>query len=862
MTKYASYILYLLISILVAILYINDFGPLSGLQRNINDNLQSLTASEDQVPNVVLVTIDAAAQNKYGPWPWDHDLIADLTAAVASGEPKVITLDFEIREDAEQERQGKTKILADQLEWMDNVVLPYDLALATFRSTKTNNPDHLFDYSVTIDNKLGVMSENSSLIARKLFLPASQVLELDPYLGFNYVMPDEDRVLRHQPMLVNYEGYYYPSLPLMTAQVYLGVPSDMVRVAEGKSISVGNDVKFPINDRGEYFVNFYKNSPFTRHSASKVLEDGFNFASLKGKAVIISVDDFTNTEYFQTPVNGESPRQEVLASAVANIINRDFVSIGFDSTLLNLLVLFILGGVCAFVMPQIPVLYRYVSIGIALFILVNVNYFLMSSFNVLVQLVYISLELLLFMGAAPLLESSLVLGDQAEAIKKKKEKEKFKKNVAKASAKIEPKLRELKTTGQEEDEIATVAVAEKRSGPILTAEDKDEIAATLAPENSSNFGDHQALKLDDDKESKHSVKPKVSPSTMIGKKTKDSEGIPSELAGTVTGSEGGEPEIISPDKFEQSDSGGVAEGGDSGDMEMMDDSVRGMSASPIPTDLKKLGRYQVTGILGRGAMGQVYKGIDPNINRPIALKTIRLDFVSDPAEMAELKERLTREAQAAGKLSHPNIVTIYDAGSEGDLQYIAMEYLEGRTLESMIKKKVKFNYRIISQIIVQICAALDYAHQQGIVHRDIKPANIMILNDYRVKVMDFGIARVDSNSMTKTGIAMGTPNYISPEQLKGQQVDSRADLFSLGVVMYEMLLGKRPFKGENITSLIYSIINQEPEKPSNVNPQIPLLFDHVVGRALKKKPAERYQRATEIVSDLADFVESFSGRRR
>ncbi|MGH8016279.1 MAG: serine/threonine protein kinase, partial [Candidatus Zixiibacteriota bacterium] len=272
--------------------------------------------------------------------------------------------------------------------------------------------------------------------------------------------------------------------------------------------------------------------------------------------------------------------------------------------------------------------------------------------------------------------------------------------------------------------------------------------------------------------------------------------------------------------------------------------------------------YQVTGILGRGAMGQVYKGTDPAINRPLALKTIRLDFLSDPSELEELKERLHREAQAAGKLSHPNIVTIYDAGSEGDLQYIAMEYLEGRTLESMIKKKVKFNYRIIAQIIVQICAALDYAHQQGIVHRDVKPANIMILNDYRVKVMDFGIARVDSNSMTKTGIAMGTPNYISPEQLKGQNVDSRADLFSLGVVMYEMLLGKRPFKGENITSLIYSIINQEPDKPSNANPQIPLLFDHIVGRALKKKPNERYQRASEIVTDLADFVESFSGRRR
>jgi serine/threonine protein kinase len=178
----------------------------------------------------------------------------------------------------------------------------------------------------------------------------------------------------------------------------------------------------------------------------------------------------------------------------------------------------------------------------------------------------------------------------------------------------------------------------------------------------------------------------------------------------------------------------------------------------------------------------------------------------------------------------------------------------------MIKKKVKFNYRIIAQIIIQICTALDYAHSQGIVHRDIKPANIMVLNDYRVKVMDFGIARIDSNSMTKTGIAMGTPNYISPEQLKGLKTDSRADIFSLGVVMYEMLLGRRPFKGENITSLIYSIINKEPDKPSNINPQIPLLFDHIIDKALRKNPQERYQKATELVADLKDFVESFSAR--
>lgn len=865
MAKYASYILYLLISIFVGILYINQFGPIQSVQKGLNDKLQSMTASDHKVSNVVVVTIDGPSQDKYGQWPWKHDLIADLTAAVASAEPKVVVLDFEIREDVKQEASGRTKILVDQLSWIEPVVLPYDIALATFRSSKTSNPDHLFDYSLLIDNKLGLMKEQSSLLARKVFLPPEKILSTEPFLGFNYVMPDDDRVLRHQPMVMNYEGYYYPSLPLMAATVALKVPPDMVKVVEGEKILLGNDREIPVNEHSDFFVNFYKDNPFSRYSAGEILDQGFDFNKLKDKAIVVTVDEFGNSELFDTPVKGEITRSNVTATTISNILNDDIIKIGFDSIALNLLVLFLLGGICAFVMPQISMMYRFVSIGIALFILVNLNYFMMSSFNVIVELVYIALELLLFMVAGTILESSFVLGDQAEVIRKQKEKEKFKKRLQKSSDKTseaeQAKIREIKATGKEADDIATVAL-NKRSDLSVSSATRtsfNEEADDIVPAGADNMGDHQALNLDDEKESK----PKSRRAPLIARVEKvgdDDDDFDSDDSSDE--SNASDPEIVSPE-FKESESGDVAEIGADSDSDIdFDDSNDIMNASPIPTDLKNLGRYQVEGVLGKGAMGQVYKGIDPAINRPVALKTIRLDFLSDVNEAAELKERLHREAQAAGKLSHPNIVTIYDVGSEGDLQYIAMEYIEGRTLESMIKKKVKFNYKIISQIIVQICSALDYAHQLGIVHRDIKPANIMITKDYRVKVMDYGIARIDSNSMTKTGIAMGTPNYISPEQLKGKQVDKRADLFSLGVVMYELLLGRRPFKGENITSLIYSIINHEPEKPSNINPQIPLLFDHIVGKSLKKNPDERYQRATEIVSDLSDFVESFSVRNR
>jgi serine/threonine-protein kinase len=281
------------------------------------------------------------------------------------------------------------------------------------------------------------------------------------------------------------------------------------------------------------------------------------------------------------------------------------------------------------------------------------------------------------------------------------------------------------------------------------------------------------------------------------------------------------------------------------------------SSGPNPAELKRLGRYEIMGVLGQGAMGTVYKGRDHAIDRLVALKTIRSGSKDDPAKTQELRERLVREAKAAGKLSHPNIVTIYDVGTEGDLDYIAMEYLEGYTLEQVVRKNVALNFRIAASMLRKVCQALDYAHRAGIVHRDIKPANIMVLGDFDVKVMDFGIARFESGSMsmTQTGIAMGTPYYIAPEQLRGGTIDRRCDLFSLGVVAYELLTHKRPFEGANISALIYAITQTNPEPPSSIDSSIPGLFDVVIGKALAKDPSRRYQNAEEMANDLAPFVD-------
>jgi CHASE2 domain-containing sensor protein len=818
MTKYASYILYLLISIFVVILYVNGFGPMESLQRSVNDFLCKISASSSVPPNIVLVTIDGPAEDAFGQWPWNQDLIADLLAATASGNPKAIAVDFVLSEDATQDSAGYTAILAGQLSWINNVIMPYDIALANYRSKKMNNPKYLFNNSLSIDNPLSTLKEESALLVRKVFLPAEKLLEQHPMLGFKYDCPDDDRILRRQALLMNYEGYYYPSLSLLAAAAYLGVKPEQIKVVEDEDILLANKRTVPINNHSEFFIKFPGGNSYTCYSAATVLGEGFDFSLLKDKLVLIGLKDFYYDEIFDTPVQKDVPALQVKAAVMENIINNNMLVEKKDTALLNMLILFVLGGLCAFLLPRVNLMYRMIILSIGLIILANVNYFMFSSFKMIINTVYFGLELILFMIAAPFLDSQILAGEmKAKPVKKTTPKAEPKKTE---QVKVEIPVREIKATDEDQEVVETVSL------------DKE------SPKAPDKFDDYQTISLDD--------------SDAINDNTQVSAPEPAKTASILADE---------PPPFLEDDSASAEIPPEK--EYVADEEERISSSDRVRTqsdNIKNLGRYQITGILGKGAMGLVYKGVDPAINRPVALKTIRLDFVNDPEELAELKERLHREAQAAGKLSHPNIVTIYDVGSEGHLQYIAMECLEGQTLEQMIKKKVKFNYRIIAQIIIQICTALDYAHSQGIVHRDIKPANIMVLNDYRVKVMDFGIARIDSNSMTKTGIAMGTPNYISPEQLKGLKTDSRADIFSLGVVMYEMLLGRRPFKGENITSLIYSIINKEPDKPSNINPQIPLLFDHIIDKALRKNPQERYQKATELVADLKDFVESFSAR--
>ncbi len=266
-----------------------------------------------------------------------------------------------------------------------------------------------------------------------------------------------------------------------------------------------------------------------------------------------------------------------------------------------------------------------------------------------------------------------------------------------------------------------------------------------------------------------------------------------------------------------------------------------------------LGKYELRQVLGKGAMGTVYEGFDPVIARRVAIKTVRLPDPEDVEAQEELA-RFKREAQAAGRLTHPNIVGVFDYGETPEIAYIVMEFVDGTTLKHVVDKKERFELTEIVRIMEALMAGLQFSHERGVVHRDIKPANVMLTKAGEVKIADFGIARIESSSMTQAGTMLGTPSYMSPEQFMGQTVDSRTDIYSSGVMLYQLLTGEKPFEG-GLTAIMHKVLNTEPPPPSALSVTVPQAFDAVVKKAMAKRPEDRFATANDFARALrAAFV--------
>ncbi len=629
-------------------------------------------------------------------------------------------------------------------------------------------------------------------------LPLPNLGEAAAGLGYLLFPLDSDGVLRVEPLAVQYYNDLYPSLSLMTAARALNIKPEEIEVKLGEGVRLGG-VMLETSPYLEMRTHFYGDvngrPPFPVYSFYDVREGKVQKGALKDKIVLIGATATGLGDSLATPVAASMPPVMVLAHSVSSILQGHFFVEPSWGTIVSGLVLALAIAYLALLMPALtPAIGFGVSAGLAAVILLT-EFYLLSASAIWVQLTVPALL--------------LVLGHLFMTVKKLRLTEKLR-GASDAEGSESNKMLGLAFQGQGQLDMAFEKF--KRVQPV------DDRLLDLLYNLALDF------------ERKRQFNKAESVYQYIGSKNKTFRDVGTKQ---IRAKKLSETVILGTGMGAQTQDGTLIMSG-SGEIE-----------KPM------LGRYQVEKELGKGAMGVVYLGKDPKIGRMVAIKTMALsnDFASD--DVAEVKARFFREAEAAGNLSHPHIVQIFDAGEEHDLAYIAMEFIKGYDLVRHTKAAALLPVKDALKYIADAADALDYAHARNVVHRDIKPANLMLVDETKtIKVTDFGVARITDASKTKTGMVLGTPSYMSPEQLSGKKVDGRSDLFSLGVTAYQLLTGSLPFQAESMATLMFKIAN-EPQVPiTTVRPDLPVELNAIIEKVLQKHYDLRYARGGEFARDL------------
>ena len=608
---------------------------------------------------------------------------------------------------------------------------------------------------------------------------------------------DPDGATRSENLVVAYQDDLYPAFSLLVAARVLGVSPEEVICHLGQGITLGSRF-VPTDAHMRMFVRYLGDEKTVPHfSFVDVLEGRASRGAFQGKAVLVGFTAVGLTDRLITPLSPQLSAVEGVANVVENILQSSYMVRPSWASLLEIGILLALGIYASLLLPRLRALMG-ALVTLGLFLATGVLLFVLFQGGIWIRMVP-PLLLLLLAYLAVVSRRFFVTEQEKEFVEEESD--------------AANKMLGLAFQGKGMLDLAF----EKFRGLPVDEEMKD-ILYNLALDFERKRQPNKAISVYD-----HIASADPNYKDIPSRQQK----IRAAMAST------GAPAIPSLRPKEES-------------------TVMLEGASENPT----LGRYEIVGELGKGAMGIVYKGVDPKIHREVAIKTIRFEQDFDPEEIEDDKKRFFREAETAGRLTHPNIVTVYDVGEDWDLSYIAMELLEGADLVAHTKKGKLLPIRRVMEIIAQSCDALDYAHEQGVVHRDVKPANIMLLKNGQVKVTDFGIARITTGSRTQTaaGIVMGTPSYMSPEQVSGHHVDGRSDIFSLGVVFYELLTGERPFKAEAIMTLLHVIATQPHTPVRTYNPRVPEFLGKVIDKALAKDPAARFQRGSEMARALRTFL--------
>jgi serine/threonine-protein kinase len=805
--------------VVLAVLLFNRFSDLvPSLERKAYD-LGVQATSRAASDKIAVIAIDDTSIANIGRWPWSREVHAKMTDLLVGAKVKVIgntvffseaqvdpgyvyitkALDLAAKSEPplaetsplvtllkEGEQQLNTdRKLAESYGKAGNVLLPMLFTLGTPRG----KPDRALP-EWALKNAIRAQGNEDSppLPTTSVQLPIESIGRAAAALGHLNSYADVDGGVRTEPLVLQYYDQFYPSLSMMVAAKSLNLGPADIKVQLGESVSLGR-LKIGTESSSQMYTYFYRDRDgrpaFQVDSFYDVLSGKIPAAKYADKIVLIGATAAGVGSTQVTPVSPAMAPVLTLAHSVSSILQEHFFTAPGWAYWAELAIIVLVGAYLIALLPRLRA-------GAALIIsagtfgaLLALHFALMVSGGLWLQLMLPAT--LLLAGHAALVSKRFIA---TEAGKQKSDESSAESN----------RMLGLAYQGQGQLDLAWDKF---RQVPLSDALLDNLYNLALDYERKRQFNKAESVFR-----YMHEFNPKFRDlESKLSRAQKLSETV---ILGGGSGHPGGSLNLAVGEK-------------------------------------PKFGRFEVQKELGKGAMGVVYLGKDPKIGREVAIKTMALAQEFEAEELAEVKERFFREAETAGRLSHPNIVTIYDTGEEHDYCYIAMELLKGGDLAPYVKPANLLPVDKAVSIVARAADALGYAHKQNVVHRDIKPANMMYHADTdTLKLTDFGIARLTDSSKTKTGMVLGTPSYMSPEQLAGKKIEGRSDLFSLAVSLYQMLSGKLPFEGESMAQLMFKIANEPPTDILSVNPNLPPALVAFLDKALSKNPDERYQTGEEF----------------
>jgi len=809
------------LAVVLVFLFASHTDLIQSLERKAYD-WGVMASSRQPSDRVAIIAIDDASIANLGRWPWPREIQAKLLDVLAAGKPKVIghtALFFEPQVDAgldyilniaavlEQtnlaqshpekwrELQGliqealqhldNDQKLAESMGRIQNVLLGLYFELGE----PQGKPDAPLPDYVLKNNLLKVQGgadAASPVPALNALVPIPLLGQQALALGHLNVMPDVDGAIRTEPLVVSYYDQFYPSLSLMLAARSLNLGPQDIQVTLGEGVRLGNlkIVTDPALRMHTYFYADQGGRPaFPVDSFYDVITGKIPAEKYRDKIVLIGPTAAGVGTMQVTPVSAVTPPVITLAHAVSSILKQDFFVIPAWGIWAELGIFALVALYLILLLPRLGAGLGAAITGILFVALLTAHFVLMTTQGMWLQLM---------LPAVLLLVGHLLLTTKRFLVTEKGKE---------------------KSDAESAESNRMLGLAFQGQGQLDMAFDK----LRKVPMDDSLMDVLYNLGLDFER------KRQFNKAEAVFKYMADYNPKFRDLEQRISQARTMSETIIL--------------GGSSG---RSNDSTMKLDQAGIAKPM--LGRYEIQKELGKGAMGVVYLGKDPKIGRIVAIKTMALSQEFEADELEEVKARFFREAETAGRLNHPNIVTMYDAGEEHDLAYIAMEFLKGKDLVAHTKPDNLLPLPKVLSIVARVADALGYAHGLNVVHRDIKPANIMYdAESDTVKVTDFGIARITDSSKTKTGMVLGTPSYMSPEQLSGAKIEGHSDLFSLGVSLYQLVCGKLPFEGDSMAQLMFRIANEPPRDILSIRPDVPPCVVAIINKALAKKVEDRYE---------------------